>query len=417
MTLALGQLVSQVVEEVRPTLRARGASPAKHIALAVPMGVGGFHELLRGVVDWVSRNGNWAITTFSGTGEDAIPDWSDWHGDGVIAALRCERDETALAGRGLSCVNVNGAFLTREVPLVALDDDASGRMAADHLLAGGFRHFAFYGLRGSPCSSARYEGFARRLQARGVAADHICATLTGSQVPASEDAEMMALSAWLGRAEPPVAIFAANTRLAERMLRACRAVRLRVPDQVAVLGVDDDLSRAVVPERGETPECSVVSSITCDWWRIGYDAAASLHRLMQDGAATVQDRLIPPAGLMKRASTDVVLVEDRSVSKAVEYVRAHISEVFGVEALLRVTRAPRRSLELEFKRTMGCTPYQFIARARVARAQELLSDPRPAKLTAIAAACGFADLRRFRLVFRRETGMSPAQYRAAQPLN
>jgi len=117
---------------------------------------------------------------------------------------------------------------------------------------------------------------------------------------------------------------------------------------------------------------------------------------------------------MKRASTDVVLVENQNVAKAVEFVRRHISQAFGVEALLRATRAARRSLELDFKRTMGCTPYQFIARARVARAQELLAEAKPPKLTAIAAACGFADLRRFRLVFRRETGMSPAQYRAAR---
>jgi transcriptional regulator GlxA family with amidase domain len=79
-----------------------------------------------------------------------------------------------------------------------------------------------------------------------------------------------------------------------------------------------------------------------------------------------------------------------------------------------VTGAPRRTLELEFRRSMGCTPYQFIARARVTRAQELLSAPTPTKLTAIAAACGFADLRRFRLVFRREAGISPAEFRAAQ---
>jgi LacI family transcriptional regulator len=275
----------------------------------------------------------------------------------------------------------------------------------------GFRHFAFYGLRGSPCSVARHDGFVKRLREHRPGAP-VIASLATPQPPATVEAEMMALTAWLRRVATPLALFAANEQLARRVLDACRALRLRVPEQVAVLAVDDDVAAGGNDDAGERER--PISSIACDWWRVGYEAAAVLDGLMRGDSDRVQERLIQPVGLMKRASTNVVLVENQSVAKAVQFVRSHISEVFGVEALLRVTGAPRRTLELEFKRSMGCTPYQFIARARVARAQELLSTPTPTKLTAIAAACGFADLRRFRLVFRRETGMSPAEYRAAR---
>jgi LacI family transcriptional regulator len=107
------------------------------------------------------------------------------------------------------------------------------------------------------------------------------------------------------------------------------------------------------------------------------------------------------------------VAEDPGVAAAVEFVRDHISEVFGVEALLRVSRMPRRSLEIAFRQTVGRTPYEYIRRARVARAKELLTAPGARTLTQVAAACGFRDLRRFRLVFLRDVGVSPSEYRAA----
>jgi LacI family transcriptional regulator len=411
MSLVLGDLGLPVVEQERPRLRARRPSRVRHVALTLPMGSRRFHDVLRGVVDWASRSGEWALTTFSHADDVAIPDVTEWHGDGLIGAMRHHGDQRALTRAGLCCVNVNAAFATADLPLVTVDNEACGRLAAEHLAGCGFRHFAFYGLRGSASSRARHDGFVERLRAlRADAA--VVASLATPQPPATAEAEVMALTAWLSRMTTPVGLFAANEQLARRALDACRALRLRVPEQVAVLGVDDDLAGGAAAAAAEPTD--LISTIACDWWRVGYEAAALLDGLMRGDPDRVPERLIQPVGLMKRASTDVMLVENQSVAKAIGFVRSHISEVFGVEALLRVTGAPRRTLELEFKRSMGCTPYQFIARARVARAQSLLSAPTPMKLTAIAAACGFADLRRFRLVFRRETGMSPAEYRAAE---
>jgi LacI family transcriptional regulator len=411
MSLVIGGLVSPVVEQERPRLRARRASRVRHVALTLPMGSRRFHDVLRGVVDWASGSCEWALTTFSHADDVAIPDVTEWHGDGLIGAMRRDGDQRALTRAGLCCVNVNAAFATADLPLVTVDDEACGRLAAEHLVGCGFRHFAFYGLRGSACFAARHDAFVNRVrELRPDAA--VVASLATPQPPATAEAELMALTAWLRRIATPVGLFAANEQLARRVLDACRALRLRVPEQVAVLGVDDDLAGGAAATAAAATES--LSTIACDWWRVGYEAAALLDGLMRGGPDRVQERLIQPVGLMKRASTDVVLVENQSVAKAVEFVHSHVSEVFGVEALLRVTGAPRRTLELEFKRSMGCTPYQFIARARVARAKALLSTPAPMKLTAIATACGFADLRRFRLVFRRETGTSPADYRAAQ---
>jgi LacI family transcriptional regulator len=130
--------------------------------------------------------------------------------------------------------------------------------------------------------------------------------------------------------------------------------------------------------------------------------------------APARDLLIDPVGVVRRRSTDVLVVENPGVGRAVQYVREHLDESFGVEALLREARVSRRSLEQGFKRALGCTPHAFLCRARVDRAKDLLAKPKRMKLTEIAAACGFTDLRRFRLVFARCEGMTPAEYRRRQ---
>jgi LacI family transcriptional regulator len=389
--------------------RARQASLRRHVALAVPMGSRRFHEIVRGITDWAVRHGNWSLTTFCGAdGGDCLERLADWRGgDGVIAAVQTEADARIVADVGIPCVNLSSSVAGSDLPRVAVDNEAVGRIAAEHLLACGFRRFAYYGPRGVRFSHQREAGFGRHLEAKGFVADAWAAPARKGAAggSAGDDAELISLCASLRRSERPLAVFAANDQLAKNVLSACAELSLRVPEQVAVLGVDDDV---LICEQ----TAPALSSIACDWRGVGYQAAAMLDQLMGFEPAEARHHLVQPVGLMRRASTDIALGPSTSVATAVAFVRGHIHEVFGVEALLRVTRVPRRSLELEFRRSMGCTPYQFITRARVARAKELLSAPKPQKLSAVAAACGFADLRRFRLVFRRETGMSPAEFRA-----
>jgi LacI family transcriptional regulator len=183
--------------------------------------------------------------------------------------------------------------------------------------------------------------------------------------------------------------------------------RVRVEDIAAAPGVDDDPVTS-------TSAAPALSTIACDWQRLGHEAAALLEEQMVGAPSPRADARIPPLGLVRRRSTEVVAIEDPGVAAAVEFIRDNISQVFCVEALLRVSRMPRRSLEMAFRQSVGCTPYAYITHARLARAKELLAAPTARTLTEIAAACGFRDLRRFRLVFRREVGIGPAEYRATQ---
>jgi LacI family transcriptional regulator len=188
------------------------------------------------------------------------------------------------------------------------------------------------------------------------------------------------------------------------VVEACGPLGLRVPDDVAVLGVDND---PIACEFSNPP----LSSISRNDQEVGYQAAALLDHLMGGGAPPDGPVYIPPGGVVQRGSTETLAIENPQIAAAVRYIYAHSGECFGVKQLLGQVGLSRRRLEHYFHECLGCTPYQFINQVRVDRAKELLAGPSRLTFSAIAAASGFSDLRRFRLVFRRLEGLTPAEYR------
>ena len=412
-----------------PAAPPRRDGSVRHIALAFPMGLAHLQPLVQGITDYARAHGRWLFTSSPEAVTLSIQSLHGWRGDGVIATLVNPADVRAARQLRVPVVTFAGAMRDPGVPRVMVNNPAVGRRAAEHLLACGFRRFGFYGLRNVNYSQDRGDGFLQHLAEQlgpGRCAVHLSPNSFTAARPWQD--EMGRLEQWVARLEPPVGLFAANDQRARMLVDACQRLGLRVPDDAGVLGVDNDL---VACEFSDPP----LSSIACDWYRIGTESAALLDRLMRSKdesgrmkeesrrggtsgssftlapSSVGSDRLIDPVGVVRRRSTDVLVVENPGVGRAVQYVREHMAEPFGVEALLREARVSRRSLEQGFKRSLGCTPHAFLCRARVDRARDLLTGPRRMKLTDIARACGFTDLRRFRLVFARCEGMPPAEYR------
>jgi LacI family transcriptional regulator len=378
---------------------------ARHIALAFPVGLAHLQRVMQGIVEYARGHGRWLFTTSPEAVTLPIQSLRGWRGHGVIATLVNDAEARAAKQLRIPVVNFSGALPDAGLPRVMVNNPAVGRLAAAHLLACGFKRFGFYGLRNVKYSESRGGAFVQALEEQlgsGCCVAHLSPNSFTPSRPWQD--EMERLEQWVARLQTPVGLFAANDQRARMLLDACQRLGLRVPDDAGVIGVDNDL---VVCEFSDPP----LSSIACDWYRIGTESAALLDRLMSGQGPPIEDLLIGPIGVVRRRSTDVLVVDDAGVGRALHYVREHLSEPFGVEAILREAGMSRRSLEQAFKRSVGCTPYSFVCRARVERAKELLVAPRRMKLTAIALACGFADLRRLRLVFCRYAGMTPAEYR------
>jgi LacI family transcriptional regulator len=385
-------------------------SGTKRIALAFPAAQAHLHAILRGVTDYARQYGRWLLTTSVEEATLPIGSLDQWEGDGVIAVLAGEEDVKAagrLRRRGIPVVTYSGWLRNPEVPRVTVDNAAIGRMAAMHLLARGFRSFGFYGLSDRAHAELRAKAFIAAVRAGGgQCAEHWCTSGEASRHRPWQD-KIEPLARWVAGLKKPAGVFAANDFRARLVMDACQLRGVAVPREVGVLGADNNV---VVCEFSDVP----LSSVICDWRRVGVEAARLLDKLMRGEPPPRGDVLVPPLGVERRQSTDVLISDDPRVNRAVDYMREHLGDVFGVERVVKATGVSRRSLETAFRDVLGLSPARYMAEARVARAKELLMLPESLKMSEVARRCGFSDARRFKSVFRRVMGVSPAAYREAR---
>jgi len=390
----------------------RTKGPARHVALAYPVSVPWMALFVRGVTDYGQQHGGWSLTvsppTLSWAGEQmlTLDSLRGWPGDGVIAALAC-RDEILAAKRlGKPLVNMSATLRETGFPRVRPDHAGMGRLAAEHLLDRGLRRLAYYGVEGLWFSQQRGGGFAEHARQAGVS----CDVLEAPRNPKARqtwEQRLAPLTRWLQQLRPPVGLLAIQDYRARTVVDECRRLGLRVPHDVAVIGMDDD------PTVCEfcTP---TLSSVSRNGWRLGYETAALLDRLMDGLPPPAEDIVVPSDGIVARQSTDTVAVDDPHVAAAVHFIHDHAVEPFGVERVVRATAISRRQLEVRFRRVLGCTLHDYICRERIERAKRLLAGPERIKLQQIATACGFTTVERMRLVFKRFSGQTPLQYRLAE---
>jgi LacI family transcriptional regulator len=376
-----------------------------HIALAFSVGQAHLQSLTQGIAAYAGHEGRWILTTAGEDGTLSIEQLEGWRGDGIIAALT-RPSEVRIAERfvraGIPVVTISGALRHPGVPRVMVANEDIGKLAAEHLFQCGFRHFGFYGLRRVAYSRDRERGFAAQLKAMGFSyAPRWAPSTYDRRRPWQDDLE--GLRQWLRRLTPPLGIFAVNDFRARLILDACELAKLDVPSQIAVVGADNDRVVCEFSRPG-------LSSIDCDWHRVGYEAARTVHRILTGETPDVETR-IPPREVVRRSSTAITVTGDPQLDHVITYIHDHPEEVFGVERLLEIGDVSRRKLEQAFRTSLRMTPYEYLCRARIDRAKMLLQFGSSTKLTQISRLCGFRDARRFRLVFRRLEGLTPAAYR------
>jgi LacI family transcriptional regulator len=365
-----------------------------HVALIIESSIEYGRGLLRGIARWLREHGPWSIFLEQRELGAALPGWiRAWDGDGIIT----RSDDPRIVKSGLPTVGLYDRAEDRlRLPMILNDNLAVGRMAAQHLADRGFRHLAYYGLRGERWSELRLEGVA------AVAAS-VKATLAVHPSGGRWEASQERLRRWIFGLPRPLGLVAANDIHGLRALDACRRAGLAVPEQVAVVGADDD---AELCELSDPP----LSSVTFNPERVGYEAAALLDRLMATRAGPGEPLLVPPLGVSTRQSSDILAIDDADVAKAVHYIRRHAFEGITVGDVLQEVPLSRRALEHRFRRRLGRTPKEEIQRLRLERAKSLLAST-DLPLARISDRLGFHQPAYLSAVFRKQTGMTPAAYR------
>ncbi|MCG8651110.1 MAG: substrate-binding domain-containing protein, partial [Pirellulales bacterium] len=208
---------------------------------------------------------------------------------------------------------------------------------------------------------------------------------------------------WLGSLPKPIGIMACNDFRGQHVLEACREAKISVPEDVAVIGVDDD---QVICDFCQPPLTSVIPAAE----RIGYEAAALLDQLMRGQTPADPHRTIAPLGINSRQSTDILAIDDVDVVTALKIIRDRACISLSVEQLLREVPLARSSLERRFRKYVGRSPQAEIRQVQLKKARRLLRDT-DLPLAQIAALTGFKHSEYFSVVFKRETGQTPGAYR------
>lgn len=284
-----------------------------------------------------------------------------------------------------------------------VDDRAVGRLATRHLIDRGFQRFGFYGPAKLEPSRARLAGMCEALSEAGLAPPSI-GPADEQEAWWPELANPTFVRPWVNQLDPPIGILAFNDQVGTAIVHAAEDLRLALPDQIAVIGVDNTELRCdflTVP----------LSSVDPNIQQIGLEAAVSLEALMQARPVDPGPRFVEPLGVVSRQSTDTTVTADASVRQAAALIRSRACDGLSLDELMEEFRISRRTLERRFQSSLGRTIGQEIRRVRLEAARELLRRTN-LPLAEIAAQTGFEYMSYLSRAFKRAFGENPSAFRA-----
>jgi LacI family transcriptional regulator len=365
---------------------------------------------LMGVAAYVRSHGRWSLLHIERGLTEALPKFlKSWKGDGVLTRIENERFAQSVAELGVPAVDLRGSHRPVNGAMLDTDPRIVTRMAAEHFLDIGFRNFAYIGYPGVDFSERRIASYREYLNSRGL---DVNVYTSAQQLPPSTDIlgweargelEGEAIASWLQSLPRPVAVFACNDVRGRQIIEACNDSGLSVPEEVAVIGVDDD---EVICELCNPP----LSSVQPDTMRLGYEGAALLDALMAGETPPSETIFIPPKGIARRLSSEATAIDDRGVASAMQIIRDHACEGLAVQDVVKRLSISRSTLERRFFAAFGRSPASEIERVRMARAKLLLMETRY-KLSKIAALTGYGTASQFVTAFKRNTGLTPGEFR------
>lgn len=380
----------------------------KSVALLIETSNAYARGLLEGIVKYHREHDAWSVYLPEQERGAAPPAWlKHTRIDGAIARIETDRIAKSVSNLKVPVVDVSSARRVPNVPWIETDDQAIAQLAFEHLFERGFRHFAYCGPRGLNWSRWRSQGFAACCKQAGFKC-----LLHWTPSPfrtTSTNVNQGQLARWLNELPKPIGLFCAYDITAQVILDHCRNQGIAVPEEIAVIGVDND------PLLCELARPSL-TSIAPDALGAGYYAAQWLDQAMSDRSTIKRSdysapfRLMPPLGLVLRQSTDITAVADTLVAKAIEFIRSHACDGIQVEDVLRHVALSRRMLETRFVEAIGKTPHAMIAMIRLTRAKELLQQT-DLSVDAIARKAGFQHAEYMSVAFRKAFGQPPGRYR------
>ena len=370
--------------------------------------------LLRGIAKYARRYGPWAFynepeySRFSGLGmyrlgggEPLMPRLKDWKADGIIARISNPQKSRGILPKGVPIVAITAKDKIVGLPHVVAHETKVSEMAAEHLLERGFTNFGFCGFDEAHWSQVRSRSFCEAIARAGYTT---CLFKSGRQPrKPSWHQELRAIADWLSSVSKPIAVMACNDIRARHVIEACRVAGLNVPEEVAIIGADND---ETICELSDPP----LSSIALNTEKAGYEAAELLDKLMAGEKMAEQGIVVEPTHVVSRQSTDVLAIKDEEVAKAISFIRRNVKRPMQVSDVVAASALSRRAIQKRFRAVLRRSILQEIRRMRVQEIVRLLMETHMS-ISEIAVEMGYPGPEHISRYFHNATGMSLLAYR------
>jgi LacI family transcriptional regulator len=364
--------------------------------------------LIKGIMAYAKEHGPWVFCRMPEAFKDAhgIKDfckWAkDWGADGIIGRIRTEDDAEQIKRADIpliaqdfkerlsNAVNITGAY------------HDTGKMAAEYFLKNGYTNFAFYGFKNIVWSRERAEGYEATVKKHGYKVHYF-------EQRRSNTSELWyykpsPLSEWLTSLPKPMALMACDDNLGQQITEACKLTGIRIPEELAVLGVDNDEMICTISN-------PALSSISLDVVKGGYDAAALMDKMIkQKRKLQWNDIIVKPMQIVTRQSTDIYAANDPYILPALKYIHENIHQNLRVTHVLKHIPLSRRALETRFQKVTGFPLYRYIYHLRIEKFSRLLLET-DKSIFEIATETGFDSSKNLSRLFKEVKGCTPGEYR------
>ena len=377
-------------------------SSPKRVALLIETTRTYTRDLLAGIRRYIAKHGPWSTFVEIGDFETDPPAWlPNWDGDGILTRTFTPRMAEVINNIGLPAIELRSPKLCPQLPFCGMDNHRMGLMVADHFINRGYRKFAAYTLDIESFFQERIENFTRTLGQRGFDCDILPST--EDRHPNDWEENQAQLVNWLLSLAKPVGIYAANDQLGVRLLDACQRAGLMVPEDVAVVGTENEETLCEFA----TPS---LTSVAFNGREVGYRAAEALDELMSGRVLSDPEMLVKPPGILVRESSDGLVIEDFLVRGAIKLIRSRALDGTNINDVCSKLNISRSTLERRMKASLNRTPKEELLRVRFKEVERLLRET-DLTMEVISDQTGFAHCHYLQTQFRNRYGMTPGTFR------
>ena len=357
-------------------------------------------QLIIGIARYSRLNGPWSFYKEQIGLKSSIPHLTNWKPDGIIMRDSLIKEE--LIGLKIPTILVqHDSSLSKELPVIITDSASIAKMASEHFIERGFKNFAFCGFDHFEWSNKRKHNFCLHNDKAGFET-HIYSSPRKKKIIDWEN-EQQHVCDWLKTVPKPVGLMACNDDRGQHILEVCKRLSFKVPEDVAVIGVDND---PMVCEIEEPPLTSIALNVDA----AGFEAAKLLDDMINRQTIERQHIKVSPTHIVQRQSSEILAVDDAEVASAIRFIKENAKNKILVSDVVKATHVSRRTLEQRFKKVIHQSIYDKIRKVRVELITKLLIET-DLPISHITSFFNFTDIEHISRYFKKEKGIGLREYR------